>query len=379
MTTKKAASRRSLSRRSFLLAALALSLPLGASSVVAQPAAPSPPTPDMAAVLQQLASYNAPPLPTLLPANARNTPPAQFAAAEVASRRGIPAFEPVGDIFHRVIPGPNGQGQLLVRFYKPRNAVVGGGALPMTVYFHGGGFVIADLNVYDPSCRALANTSGSIIASVAYRLAPENPAPAAHEDAYAATQFLMRTAASYGANPAQVAVAGESAGGNLTTSVCLMAKARGGLMPVHQALVYPFILNPNRLSDAALNQQFPSYAINANAKPLGKGEGKYFWRFYTPANDYSGFPEKFLEPIRATVSDLRGLPPATIVGAEIDALQSEGLRYANNLRAAGVPVQYRLYRGVTHEFFGMGAVVQQARDAEAFLGAGLRAGLGAGQ
>ena len=362
-------------RRAFLLAALALSLSRGSNSVLAQattpaPPAPAAPTPEMAAVLQQLASYNAPPLPTLLPSNARNTPAAQFAAAELASRRGVPAFEPVGDIFHRVIPGPNGQGQLLVRFYKPRGAV--SNALPMTVYFHGGGFVIADLNVYDPSCRALANASGSIVASVAYRLAPENPAPAAHEDAYAATQYLMRTAASYGANPAQVAVAGESAGGNLATAVCLMAKARGGLMPVHQALVYPYILNPNRLSDAALNQQFPSYAIYANAKPLGKGEGKYFWRFYTPANDYSGFPEMFLEPIRATLADLRGLPPATIVGAEIDVLQSEGLRYANNLRAAGVPVQYRLYRGVTHEFFGMAAVVPQARDAETFAGAGLR-------
>lgn len=275
----------------------------------------------------------------------------------------------MGDIFHRVIPGPGGVGQILVRFYKPRGAM--GSSLPMTVYFHGGGFVIADLNVYDSSCRALANASGSMVASVAYRLAPENPFPAAHEDAYAATQFLMRNASAVGADPARVAVAGESAGGNLATAVCLMAKARGGLMPVYQTLVYPFILNPNRLPDDVLNQQFPSYAVNANAKPLGKPEGKYFFRYYIPGNNYGTTPVIFGEPIRATVSDLRGLPPATIIGAEIDVLQSEGLRYANNLRAAGVPVQYRLYRGVTHEFFGLGAVVQQARDAEAFAGQGL--------
>lgn len=347
--------------------ALALAAPLATQTAWAQ--TPPPATRDMQAVIDQLKSYQAPPIPTLTPFNARNTPPASFAAQEVAGKRRVNPFAPVGDIFHRTIPGPNGN-QILVRFYKP--AGVSGSSLPMTVYFHGGGFVIADLNVYDAGARAIANASGSIVASVAYRQAPEHPAPAAHEDSYFATQYLMRNARFLGADANRVAVAGESAGGNLATAVCLMAKSRGGRMPIQQTLVYPYVLNPNRYSDANLNRLFPSYARNAKAVPLDKPLGKWFWRYYTPNFRY-GAPARFVEPIRASVSQLRGLPPATVITAEIDVLQSEGNLYATKLRAAGVPVRYRLYRGVTHEFFGMAAVVPQARDANAFAGAGLKA------
>ena len=315
----------------------------------------------MQRVLDQLMSYDAPPIPTLTPDNARNAPSAQVAAQEVLSKDGKPAFAPIGDIFHRTIPGTGG-GQILVRFYKPVNA--GNGPLPMVVYFHGGGFVIATLDTYDASCRALANGANCLVASVAYPLAPEHPFPAAPEACYAATQYLMGHAAEFGADASHVAVAGESAGGNLATVVCLMAKARGGQMPVHQLLVYPYVLNSTRLPDDVLNRQFPSYATNANAMPLGKALGKWFWPKYVPTRYTAN--QQYAEPIVAVTSELRGLPPATIIAAQIDALQSEGEQYRDKLQAAGVPVTYQLYSGVTHEFFGLGAVVPEAQQAEDF-------------
>ena len=321
---------------------------------------PPPAAPAMQRVLDQLMSYDAPPIPTLTPDNARNAPSTQVAAQEVLAKDGKPAFAPIGDIFHRTIPGPGGQ--ILVRFYKPVNA--GNGPLPMVVYFHGGGFVIATLDTYDASCRALSNGVNCIVASVAYPLAPEHPFPAAPEASYAATQYLMGHAADFGADANHVAVAGESAGGNLATVVCLMAKARGGQMPVHQLLVYPYVLNSTRLPDDVLNRQFPSYATNANAMPLGKALGKWFWPKYVPTRYTTN--QQYAEPIVAITSELRGLPPATIVAAQIDALQSEGEQYRDKLQAAGVPVTYQLYNGVTHEFFGLGAVVPEAQQAEDF-------------
>ena len=331
---------------------------------------PPPATPAMQRVLDQLMSYDAPPIPTLTPDNARNAPSAQIAAQEVLSKDGKPAFAPIGDIFHRTIPGPGGS-QLLVRFYKPVGA--GNEPLPLVVYFHGGGFVIATLDTYDASCRALASGANCIVASVAYPLAPEHPFPAAPEACYAATQYLMQNAASVGADSAHVAVAGESAGGNLATVVCLMAKARGGMMPVHQLLVYPYVLNSTRLPDDVLNRQFPSYLTNANAKPLGKGEGKWFWPKYVPGRYVPN--QQYAEPILALTSELRGLPPATIIAAQIDALESEGEQYRDKLKAAGVPVQYQLYTSVTHEFFGLGALVPEAKQAEDFAAQQLKTAL----
>ncbi len=333
---------------------------------------PPPAAPEMQRVLDQLMSYDAPPIPTLTPQNARETPSTQFAAQEVLSKDGKPSIPPIGDIFHRTVPGQNGK-QTLVRFYRPTGASASA-PLPMVVYFHGGGFVIANLNVYDASCRALANGANCIVASVAYPLAPENPFPAAPETAYAATQYLMSHAADFGGDARRVAIAGESAGGNLATVVCMMAKDRGGLMPIHQLLVYPYVLNSDRLPDDVLNQRFPSYATNANAMPLGKPLGKWFWRYYLPKGAAQpARTAQYAEPIVALTSEVRGLPPATVIGAQIDALQSEGEQYRDKLRAAGVPVSYQLYPGVTHEFFGLGALVPQAQQAEDFASEALKA------
>ena len=342
-------------------------LSLAASHAAPTFAAPAPAA-GMKKVLGQFKAYGPVPIPILTPANARNESAIQRAYAEVLDQSGADVF-PKTQIFHRNIPGPMGKGQILVRFFKPADA--GNEPLPLVVYFHGGGFVIANLDVYAPSCRAIANKAKVIVASVAYPLAPENPFPAAPESCYAATQYLMKNAKYVGADPKKVAVMGESAGGNLATTVCMMAKDRGGQMPLHQVLVYPYVMNSLKLSDAQLYRQYPSYYINRDAIPLGKAVGQWFWKYY-PGKITAKDPLRYQEPIKATVSQVRGLPGATVITDQIDVLQSEGNDYATKLKAAGVPVRYRYFKGVTHEFFGMSGVVPQADQAQAFVVDGLK-------
>lgn len=265
-----------------------------------------------------------------------------------------PAVEAVGDVSHQLIPGPDGE--LLVRIYRPK----GNGPFPTLVYFHGGGWVIANLDVYDASCRALTNAANCMVVSVAYRQAPEHKFPAAAEDAYAATQWVLTNAARIKGDPKRVAVGGESAGGNLATVTCLMARDRKGKMPVHQMLVYP-------VTNYAFDT--PSYQENANAKPLNQAMMKWFWGHYL-SNAADG-QNPYASPLRA---NLRGLPSATVITAEIDPLRSEGQAYAQRLREAGNAVKATNYTGVTHEFFGTGAVVNKAKQAVNEAAAGLRAG-----
>ena len=346
-------------------------LSLSASLAAPTFAAPAP-SAGMKKVLDQFKSYGPVPLPKLTPGNARNQAPIQRAYLEVLDQSGADIF-PKTQIFHRAVPGPGGKGQTLVRFFKPADA--GNEPLPMVVYFHGGGFVIANLDVYAPSCRAIANKAKVIVASVAYPLAPENPFPAAPEASYAALQHLMKNAQYVGADPNKVAVMGESAGGNLATVVCMMAKDRGGMMPKHQVLVYPYVMNSLKLSDAQLYRQYPSYYINRDAVPLGKAVGQWFWKYY-PGKITAKDPLRYQEPIKATVNQVRGLPGATVITDEIDVLHSEGNDYATKLKAAGVPVRYRYFKGVTHEFFGMSKTVPQADQAQQFVVDGLNSVFG---
>ena len=346
---------------------------LSLSATFAAPtfAAPAPDA-GMKKVLDQFKAYQPVPLAKLTPANARNQAPIQRAYEEVLDQSGADIFLKT-QISHRAIPGPMGKGQILVRFFKPANA--GNEPLPLVVYFHGGGFVIANLDVYAPSCRAIANKAKVIVASVAYPLAPENPFPAAPEASYAALQYLTKNARYIGADPNKVAVMGESAGGNLATVVCMMAKDRGGAMPKHQVLVYPYVMNSLKLSDATLYRRYPSYKINADAIPLGKAAGQWFWKYY-PGKNAKGDPIRYQEPIKATTAQLRGLPPATVITDEIDVLHSEGQDYATKLKRAGIPVRYRYFQGVTHEFFGMSKTVPQADQAQDFVVAGLKSAFG---
>ncbi len=248
-----------------------------------------------------------------------------------------------------------------MRIYTPATATAGG-PLPVVVYYHGGGWTIGSYDVYDSSGRALANAAGAIVVSVNYRLAPENPFPAAANDAYASYVYAVENAATFGGDPSRVAVAGESAGGNLAAATTLRARDEGIQMPVHQLLIYPIT-----------NYDFDteSYAAYADAMPLSRPLMEYFWANYLTTDAEGQNP--YASPLQG---DLSGLPPATVVAAQIDPLQTEGQQYADALAAAGVPVNYRLFEGVTHEFFGAGAVIPEANEAVAFAAEGLTASFG---
>jgi acetyl esterase len=261
--------------------------------------------------------------------------------------------QPVGKIDHVLIPGPGGD--ILARIYIPD----GEGPFHVIVYFHGGGWVIANLDVYEPSCRALCNAADCIVVSVAYRQAPEHKYPAAVEDAYAATQWVMANVKRWNGDPSHVAVAGESAGGNLATVACLKARFEGGRMPVAQLLIYP-------VTDSRMNTA--SFREHADAKPLNAAMVPWFWHHYLE-NEAQGL-EPYASPMQAP--DLSGMPPAIVITAEIDPLRDEGEAYAKRLTMAGVPVQMTRYDGVTHEFFGLAGVVDNAKKAVKEAAQGLK-------
>lgn len=331
-----------------------------AGAVLAQ-APPQPPNPQMRAILDQFAALNPLPLETLTPRQARELPSFTDAARAEASRLGLPTVEPVGSIEQRIIPGGPGSDGTLVRIYTPAS---GRGPYPVLLYFHGGGFVIASINVYDPSARALANAAGVVVVSVAYRLAPEFPFPAAPEDAFAAYQWARANAASFGGDPGRVMVGGESAGGNLAAAVGLMARDRGAPLPDHQLLVYP-------ASDFVNGANTPSAMQYADAKPLNRAALFWFGRYYLRSAMDAGNP--YASPLYGA---LAGQPPATVITAEIDPLRDTGRLHAEALQAAGVPVVYRHFDGVTHEFFGADGVLDEAKQAVALAANRLRGGSG---
>ena len=234
-----------------------------------------------------------------------------------------------------------------VRLYTPQGAT---GPLPVVVYYHGGGWVIANLDTYDASARALAAKTNAIVASVAYRQAPEHKFPTAHDDSFAAYQWVLKNAASFKGDPKRVAVAGESAGGNLAAAVSMMARDKKVQLPKYEVLIFPI---------AGYDFNTPSYKEHVKSKPLNKPFMEWFFRYYlrSPADGKSPL-------INLVDANLKNLPPTTVISAGIDPLMSEGKTLADRLQAAGVAVNYQLYPNVTHEFFGMGAVVPQAREAE---------------
>ena len=255
---------------------------------------------------------------------------------------------PVGKVTDGMtIPGPNGT-MTPIRIYTPE----GSGPFPVVVYFHGGGFVIATNDTYDASPRALANMTKAIFVSVEYRKAPEAPFPAAYDDAVNAYKWVLANASSFNGNSAKVAVAGESAGGNLATEVALAARDQNLQAPTHELLVYP-------VTSSDTNQ--PSDIAYQNTVPLATPALPWFYSKYV--SDVSQANDPRISPINA---NLKGLPPMTIIAAEIDPLQSDGRAYFDKLKKAGVKVEYRLYPGTTHEFFGMGAVVDKAKEAEMY-------------
>lgn len=325
-----------------------------------EPVTRETPTAAMQEVLNALASFEAPPIPEHSARNARKFPGPKDAVMAVLVNRGESvAPEPVGDISHRVIPSSAPDGTLL-RILTP----AGTGPFPVVVYFHGGGWVIAGLDAYEASARALVNAADAIVVMVAYRQAPEERYPAALEDSFAAYQWVLNNAAAINGDPTRVAVVGESAGGNLATGVALVARDRGEQVPVYQVLVYPIT--------QLVSDQTPSYDTYADAVPLSRAAMQWFAVRAVP--EAGAVFDPYLSPL--LMSDLSGLPPATLITAAIDPLQSDGAAYAAQLQAAGVSVVYQNFAGVTHEFFGMGAVVPEARDAVALAADGLRSAFG---
>jgi acetyl esterase len=239
---------------------------------------------------------------------------------------------------------------------------VAGGALPGIVYFHGGGFVIGNLDSHDGTCRALANASGCAVVSVDYRLAPEHRFPAAPEDCYAALRFVAERGAELGIDARRLAVAGDSAGGNLAAVTALLARERRGPDVRFQLLVYP-------VADHAFDT--PSYRDNAEGYFLSAAMMRWFWGHYLERPEQGDDP--LASPLRA--KDLAGLPPALVITAEYDPLRDEGEAYAARLKQAGVAAELLRYDGQIHGFFSLFDALDDGRAAVERAGAALRAAL----
>jgi len=307
----------------------------------------------MQAVLDQLQKLAGKPVESLIPEEARQQPsPADAVKALLQSQGKSTAPEPVASVKNQTIPGAGGE--IPIRICTP----TGAGPFPVILYIHGGGWVFADLDTYDSSPRGLANATKAVVVSAHYRQAPEHPFPASHEDTFAAYKWVRENARSFNGDPSRIAVAGKSAGGNMAVAICLVARAQMVPLPVQQLLVYPV---------AGTDTTTPSLTENANAKPLNKAMMEWF------AKHELKKPQDKLDPrIDLANADLRGLPPTTIITAEIEPLRSGGKLLAEKLKAAGVKMNYKNYDGVTHEFFGMSVLPDEAKDAIAFAARDLK-------
>ena len=281
-----------------------------------------------------------------------------------AARRDGPPPTEVARVEDRTAPGPGGD--IPVRIYWPQTPQADARSLPLVVFFHGGGWVICDLDTHDETCRTLANGSGAIVVSVDYRLAPEDRFPAAAEDAYAATVWAAEHAAELGADASRLGVAGDSAGGNLAAVVPLMARDKGGPPLRFQLLIYPVTdVSPAR-------NDYPSKSDNGTGYFLTTEHMEWYRDKYLPEGDDGSAP--YISPVRA--ADFAGLPPALVITAEYDPLRDEGETYARKLKEAGVPADVERCAGMFHGFFGLPMVLDGARAANERAAAALRDALG---
>jgi acetyl esterase len=245
----------------------------------------------------------------------------------------------------RTIEGP--ASMLRIRVYSPPGA----GPHPVLVYYHGGGWVIGDLDTHDRECRILCNDTPCVVVAVDYRLAPEHPYPAAVEDAWAALQWVSRHAAEIGADANNIAVGGDSAGGNLAAVLALRARDRNGPALRAQILVYPSVAGALLI--------YPSHEENANAPFLPLDSMRYFRGHYLGKIETTTDPE--IAPIHA--ASHASLPPALILTAEFDPLRDEGRAYAAKLKEAGVDVKLIEYPGMPHMFFQLSPVLEEGKAA----------------
>jgi len=310
-------------------------------------------TDPMAVVIEKLKSFNAPPIVTLSAVDARKQPSPTDAVKAVIQQHSISTPPNNTDTIGKEIMVPGGK--IHLRIYTPKT---GKDVYPVIIYYHGGGWVIADLNTYDASAAGLANMVEAVVVSVAYRQAPENKFPVAHNDSYAAYEWVVKNAATIKGEAKEVAVVGESAGGNLAAAVSMMARDKNFQLPVCEVLVYPI---------AGYDFTTASYKESDSTMPLNSGMMKWFF------DKYLSNPAQGKDPKISLVSaNLKGLPSTTIIAAQYDPLRSEGELLSDNLKKAGVSTDYKLYKGTTHEFFGMGAVVPDAKDAENYAASQLK-------
>ncbi|OLP02924.1 esterase [Mycolicibacterium porcinum] len=266
-----------------------------------------------------------PPVHTMTGAQARAAIRSRFVAN--------PQPEPVASVADDRVPVDNGR--IDVRIYRPDVP----GPLPMLVYAHGGGFVFCDLDSHDGLCRNLANLIPAVVVSVGYRLAPEHRWPTAAEDLYVATCWAVQHAADLGADPARVAVGGDSAGGNLAAVTTLMARDRGGPDLAAQLLLYPVI---------GANFDTESYQLFGQGFYNPRPALQWYWDQYVPA--VADRENPYASPLHG---DLHGLPPAVVVVAGHDPLRDEGIAYTDALEAAGVPITRCAFDGGIHGFMTM--------------------------
>jgi acetyl esterase len=283
---------------------------------------------------------------------------AELRGALAANR--VPAPEvPIARFDDRMIAGHGGE-PIPVRIFWPDTDP---SPKPGIVFFHGGGWVIGGLDTHEGAARMLANATGAVVVFVDYRLAPEAQFPVPAEDCYEGLLWTVEHAAALGIDASRLAVAGDSAGGNLAAVVALMTRDRNGPALRHQLLVYPCTdMDPTR---------WPSMTENKSGYFLTTDSMVWFYDQYVP--ELAERTNPYASPIHAT--DLSGLPPAFVITAEFDPLRDEGEAYAARLAEAGVPTEVQRYDGMIHGFFGMTAMFEQAREAHAAASARLVAAL----
>lgn len=305
--------------------------------------------PQTKALLDLIIEKGVPPTHLLTPQEARTA----YSERRFYSQPDAPDMGLVEDIS---IPGP--ASTLKLRSYRPLKSDPKD-ILPVLVYYHGGGCVIGDLDTHDVLCRELSNLAHIAVLSVDYRLAPENPFPAAADDCIAATQWIHEHANQLHIDANKIAVGGDSAGGNLAAVVCIALRDNNDFKPVFQLLIYP-------MTDA--RAQTPSMTSNGQGYLLTKDAVAYYHNHYMP--NHADRLDWKASPLLA--KDLSHLPPALVITAGYDPLRDEGLDYADKLSSAGVPTQYICFERQIHGFILMGRILDEANTAVKMCAQALR-------
>jgi len=294
--------------------------------------------PQIVKLLEELQQREIPPIQTLTPTEAREI------RNPILAGFGGPKAE-VADVENRTIPGPNGS--IPVRIHTPQ----GKGPFPILMFFHGGGWVVGNLDTHDCACRLLTNGAQCLVVSVDYRLSPESKFPAAIEDAYAALQWVSNHGESRGGDPLRIAVIGDSAGGNIATVLCQLSRDRQGPVIKCQILIYP-------VTDLSATDT-SSYKAHGEGYMLTREGMIYFIDHYLDREENKLHP--YASPL--LTENLSNLPPALIIIAEFDVLKDECLAYGERLKKAGVPVTYLIYDDMIHAFLNLSGVVDRTREA----------------